>query len=323
MRRIKKIVILLFLPLSILLGIGCIYQNIKSKNDIQSYKPVGKIYEVKNKKMHIYTGGSGEVTVVFASGWGTVNPYADFYSLYDETSKFAKFAVYDRFGYGYSEFTEEKRDIDTIVDEIHQLLNKSEQRPPYVLVGHSLASLETIRYAQKYKDEVKGIVLIDGGNPEVYAKQKPSTLIANIQRQLMKFGIARALYKTESFASSLNSERNNLSILPEDIKELDKISTLLRGNNRNIIDEMKRRQENAKKVVAGGKLNNIPLTIITSGSYGEESKGWIDSQVKLKDWSRYSKQFIVGDARHYIHQYKPEIITEEIAEMCTAVKKQE
>lgn len=323
MRRIKKIVILLFLPLSILLGIGCIYQNIESKNDIQSYKPVGKIYEVKNKKMHIYTGGSGEVTVVFASGWGTVNPYADFYSLYDKTSKFAKFAVYDRFGYGYSEFTEEKRDIDTIVEEMHQLLNKSGQNPPYVLVGHSLASLETIRYAQKYKDEVKGIVLIDGGNPEVYAKQKPSTLIANIQRQLMKFGIARALYKTESFASSLNSERNNLSILPEDIKELDKISTLLRGNNRNIIDEMKRSQENAKKVVAGGKLNNIPLTIITSGSFGEESKGWIDSQVKLKDWSRYSKQFIVGDARHYIHQYKPEIITKEIAEMCTAVKKQE
>jgi len=320
MKRLKSFGIIVALLIVMLLSIGCIYQNSKSKKDVKNYRPVGSIYEIKNKKMHIYTGGTGESTVVFAAGWGTVNPFVDFYPLYDEVSKVAKFAVYDRFGYGYSDFTDEKRDVDSIVEEVHELLNKSEQKPPYILVGHSLASLEIIRFAQKYKDEVKGIVLIDGGNPELYASQKPATFIASFQRQLIKFGIARILYNTEGFADSINSERNNLSLLPEELKEEDKVSILLRGSNRNIIDEMKMSQENAKKVCEGGKLSSIPLTIITAGSFGKQNSGWLESQKKLKEWSQSSKQFVVKDAQHYIHQYKPDIIIKEIEEIAKNVK---
>ncbi|KOA18558.1 alpha/beta hydrolase family protein [Clostridium homopropionicum DSM 5847] len=320
MKLLKRFGILLALLIIILLSIGCIYQNSKSKKDVKNYHPVGSIYEIKNKKMHIYTGGNGDATVVFAAGWGTVNPYIDFYPLYDGVSKFAKFAVYDRFGYGYSDFTDEKRDVDSVVDEVHELLIKSEQRPPYILVGHSLASVETIRFAQKYKDEVKGIVLIDGGNPEMYASQKPATFIASFQRQLIKFGIARILYNTEGFADSVNSERNNLKLIPEELKEVDKISTLLRGSNRNIIDEMRMSQENAKKVCEGDKLGSIPLTIITAGSFEKQNSDWLESQKKLKEWSENSKQFVVENAQHYIHQYKPDIIIKEIEEIAKKMK---
>ena len=265
--------------------------------------------------MHIFTGGTGDVTVVFASGWGTVNPYVDFYPLYHGVSKFANFAVYDRFGYGYSDFTDEKRDVDAIIDEVHELLEKSNQKPPYILVGHSLASLETIRFAQKYKEEVRGIVLIDGGNPELYASQEPVTFIGSLQRQLIKRGIARFLYNTEGFVDSLNSERNKLSLLPEKLKEVDKIATLLRGSNKDIIDEMRMSQENAKKVINGGKLGKIPLTIITAGNFGEQKSSWLESQEKLKEWSENSKQFVVDEAKHYIHQYKPDVIIKEIEDI--------
>lgn len=315
MKHLRRILILSALLIVILLSIGCIYQNSKSKKDIQNYRPVGIIYNINNKKMHIYTGGTGDATIIFAAGWGTVNPYIDFYPLYNGVAKFAKFAVYDRFGYGYSDFTNEKRDVDSIVDEVHELLIKSEQTPPYILVGHSLASLETIRFAQKYKDEVKGIVLIDGGNPELYASQKPATFIASFQRQLIKFGIARILYNNEDFADSVNSERNNLSLIPDELIEVDKTSTLLRGNNRNIIDEMRMSQENAKKVCEGEKLGSISLTVITAGSFGKQNSSWLESQKKLKEWSKNSKQFVVEDAKHYIHQYKPEIIVKEIEEI--------
>lgn len=315
MKIVKKIGIILCIFLFTTFIFGYIYQNISESTDIRTYKPVGKIYDIDNKKMHLYTGGTGDNTVVFAAGWGTVSPYVDFYPLYDKISKHSKFAVYDRFGYGYSDITNEERDIDTIVNEIHKLLIKSNQKPPYIFVGHSLASLECIRFAQKYKKEVKGIVLVDGGNPDLYAEAKPMTFIGIFQRQLIKFGIARMLFNIKGFENSLNSERNELKLLPAELKELDKTSTLLMGNNENIIDEMRKSQDNAKKVIDSGKLQNTQLTIITSGDLGEASKSWLISQKKLMEWSKYSKQFVVEDTRHYIHQYHPDIIVNEIVDI--------
>lgn len=315
MRKTKKLLIIIIIILLILLLIGYIYEYISKKKDLETYKPVGQLYDINNKKMHIYTGGTGDLTVVFASGLGTVNPYVDFYPLYDDVSKIAKFAVYDRFGYGYSDITDEDRDIDVIVKEIHELLTKSGQVPPYVFVAHSLASLEAIRFAQTYKDEVKGIVLIDGGSPESYANTEPVTIVNTIQYQLVQSGIARLLYKTDNFSNSINSERNELKLLPSNLKELDKISTLLKSNNKNIINELKNSKNNAIKVMKSEKLNEIPLTIITSGDFGETSKSWLDSQEKLKEWSNNSKQFVVESTRHYIHHYQPSIIINEIKEI--------
>lgn len=315
MKMKKKILIILLILIILFLITGYIYEKLSKIKDAKDYKPVGTLYTIENNNMHIYEGGKGDATVVFASGWGTTNPYVDFYPLYDRISNYAKFVVYDRFGYGYSDITGKSRDIDTIVKEIHELLNVSSNKPPYIFVAHSLASLEVIRYAQIYKDEVKGIVLIDGGNPEYYAKTKPITFISEFQKKLIDFGIARILYNSSSFVNSLNSERNELKLLPDALKSLDKKSTLLKAYNKDVINEMKMSQKNAQKVVDSGKLDNIPLTIITSGDFGQASKDWLDSQVEFKNWSNISKKFVVQDTMHYIHQYHPEIIASEIINM--------
>ena len=144
LKRLGKTVIFGLLAIVVLMGSGAIYESVSSRQDLKSYTPSGKLYNVNGQRMHLYTAGQGDVTVVFASGWGTANPYVDFYPLYDKLTPHVKIAVYDRFGYGYSDTTDKKRDIDTITDEIHEVLRVSGQKPPYVFVGHSLGSLETI-----------------------------------------------------------------------------------------------------------------------------------------------------------------------------------
>ncbi|MCD9022052.1 alpha/beta fold hydrolase [Cohnella silvisoli] len=301
--------------LIVLLAIGFTYQWASARHDWDKYKPVGSQYDVLGHKMHIYTGGQGDTTVVFNAGWGTVNPYVDFYPLYDKIEKDARFAVIDRFGYGYSDMTDRKRDIDNIVEETHELLKASGEHPPYIFVGHSLGSLETIRYAQKYPEEVKGIVLVDGGSPEYYAKQSPLTAISLFQRFLVRSGVARALYHFDGFTESVASERNGLKLLPDELKELDRLSTLLRANNRNITDEMRQSQRNAQEVVKGKKPLDIPITVLTAGSYGKAASDWLESQKALPSWSVQGKQVIVEDAEHYIHHYHPERVADEILEL--------
>ena len=170
-RWTRKLTLYFLSLLIVLMAAGSIYQWFGAREDLKSYTPVGKLYDVMGYKMHLYTEGQGATTVVFAAGWGTVNAYVDFYPLYKGLTSQAKIAVYDRFGYGYSDTTGRKRNIDSITDEMHELFRVSGQKPPFILVGHSLGSLETIRYAQRFPEEVAGIVLVEGGSPEYYASR--------------------------------------------------------------------------------------------------------------------------------------------------------
>ncbi|NRD80020.1 alpha/beta hydrolase [Bacillus sp. BRMEA1] len=301
--------------LVVIFGGGFLYQWVGVHNDLPKYKPPGQLYNVFGRKMHVYSGGNGKVTIIFNAGWGTVNPYVDYYPLYNEINEQARYAVIDRFGYGYSDLTNRKRDIDNIVEESHSLLLKAKIKPPYILVGHSLGSLETIRFAQKYPSEVKGIVLLDGGSPEYYANQTPLTAVSYIQRFIVQSGVARALYHIHGFAESVASERNSLKKLPNKLKDLDRISTLLKANNKNITEEMQRSQLNARKVLNGKKPLDIPLTVITAGNFGKQDKVWLKSQAALTKWSVSGKQIIVEDSEHYVHQYRPDLVAKEILSM--------
>ena len=49
---------------------------------------------------------------------------------------------------------------------------ESGNKPPYILVPHSLSGIEAIYWAQKYPSEVKGIIALDIGLPNQYVTHK-------------------------------------------------------------------------------------------------------------------------------------------------------
>lgn len=316
-RFVRKIMFSLLVILVVLAGLGAAYQWYGSKQDRKTYKPTGKLYNVAGSKMHLYSEGIGETTIVFASGWGTTNPYADFYPLYEGLKQHVKIAVYDRFGYGYSDTTDRKRDINMITDEIHELLQVSGQKPPYIFAAHSMGSLETIRYAQRFPEEVKGIMLIEGGSPEYYNSSPELTLIPWMQKGLRTFGILRALYHVDGFAKWLSDESNGEKLLPEELKGLNRKALLLRTGNRNMMDEMSQSRENAKMVLEGGKPLKIPITVLTADYFGklDDDPSWADSEAALPSWSVSGKQTIVKGSSHSLHSYQPGIVVDELLQL--------
>lgn len=304
----------------LLAAAGTLYQTYGLSQDAKTYKPVGKLYDVAGHRMHLYVAGQGDTTVVFASGWGTPSPYADFSTLYAGLEPHVKVAVYDRFGYGFSDTTGQKRDIDTIVDEIHELLSDAGLKPPYVFVGHSLGSLETIRYAQRFPDEVKGIALIEGGSPEYYAARDGYTIIPYAYRALRTIGALRLLYQAKGFSEWVNDQSNGLRLLPDNLKNLDRQAALLKAGNRDMTDEIRRSRSNAKIVLSGRKPLDIPMTVLTADYFGklDEDKAWRDSQAALTSWSTSARQLLVPNTSHYIHAYKPDIVVQAILELADA-----
>lgn len=317
-----KLRIKILLTIGIILAAGIAYEQMGRLLDSRKYPPPGKLIEVNGADLHIWSEGEGETTVVFGVGYQMPTGYVDFYPLYHEISKYARVAVYDRPGYGWSEVTDSTRDIDTITEEIHELLLKSGEKPPYIYVAHSIASLEAIHFAQRYGDEVKGVVLIDGSSPDMYTgfDQLPSTTFAYKRTLLSKkalsfannIGALRLLLNTfyPYSACILSTGRNDMQTAPDDLKNIDQ-SLIKTFNNKNQIAERDWKEDNAFKVLDEGYLGDIPLVIVTSeylNSYEDSKK----LQSELLSWSTDSKQIVVEGAGHAAHWYEPKLINDEI-----------
>ncbi|MEC0124938.1 alpha/beta fold hydrolase [Paenibacillus pabuli] len=317
-RRLVKTLIFGVAAVLLLLGTGVIYQQVNTRQDAKTFTPPGKLYKVHGDNMHLYTGGKGDATVVLASGWGTADPYVDYYPLYEKLAPYTKFAVYDRFGYGYSDMTDKKRDVDTVADELHELLQVSGQKPPYVLVAHSLGSLETIRFAQKYPDEVQGIVMIDGGTPEHYANDdgQLADVIGGFGNQFrIQTGLFRLSMQSDTVIEASNANRNGLKLVPDELKKIDTTALLLHYGNANTVDELREMKTNAKVVVDNKKPLPFPLTILTADYFGASEPIWDKTQAEFTSWSEHSKHITVKDTEHYIHQYHPDLVAKEILEL--------
>ncbi len=116
--------------------------------------------------VQVYTKGSGDKTVVMLSGWGTKDPINDFKSLADKLSDKFRVVILEYFGYGTSDITENERTNSNIVNEIRTVLNGLDITPPYILMPHSMSGLYSLYYADKYSDEVEGIIGIDMSLPQ-------------------------------------------------------------------------------------------------------------------------------------------------------------
>lgn len=306
--RIFKVLtcILLFLV------IGMLWQNIMLYYESKEYNIQGQLIDVNNHKMHIFGTGNGSPTVVLTVGSGTPCAYTDYYFIQQEISKTVRTISYDRPGYGLSEPISTPRTVDEQAIDLHQLLNNAGEKPPYILVGHSLSSLEVIRYSQLFPKEVCGILLIDGGNPTYYANYNESgaVILSYFLESLRKCGIVRGLGSI-GILTPIVGEDKRYKLLPKEIKQIDKMMFYKNLGNMTNRSEIRNINENAKKVIDNGKLGDIPLIILTS----KGGLDWEKTQKELKDWSSNNKQEVVIGATHYIHWDKPNIVIDRIQEL--------
>lgn len=288
-----------------LLAAGSVWQYVKQKEELASLTPPGRLYNINSHAMHLYATGQGDTTVVFTTGSGTPCAYTDFYNLQHKLQPYARTVSYDRPGFGWSESTDIPRTIDTQAEELHELLRAAEERPPYILAGHSLASLEVIRYAQMYPGEVKGIVLLDGGNPEYYASNSEflSVALNRTAAFIRMTGIARA-FGNFGIRLPFVGENVRYRSLPEEAQAADRVMYYTKLGNKDNLNAIANLNENAETVIKGGPLKDIPLIILSS----DGDKKWNESQRKLAEWSNQSKQETLSGAGHYIHWTNEETV---------------
>ena len=136
-----------------------LYQWIGARRDRSRYPSPGKLYEASGARLHARITGDAGPSVVFESGiaasslsWSAVEALV---------SSFARVAVYDRAGLGWSEPSRKPRTLTNIADELHALLDAAALPRPWLLVGHSFGGLIVRAFAARYPDDVAALVLVD------------------------------------------------------------------------------------------------------------------------------------------------------------------
>jgi Predicted hydrolases or acyltransferases (alpha/beta hydrolase superfamily) len=160
--KIKRNILLGFV---LLLTLSMSLNHILLKAEDKRYDPPGKLIEIDRHKMHIYRTGMGHPTIVMTCGSGTPSAYTDFSIIQQKITGITRTCIYERPGYGWSEPASIPRDTEQIVSDLHRLLEKAGEKPPYIIVAHSMGAMEALLYTYKYPEEVAGIVLISGTSP--------------------------------------------------------------------------------------------------------------------------------------------------------------
>jgi pimeloyl-ACP methyl ester carboxylesterase len=131
--------------------------------------------------MHVLQMGSGGPAIVLESGiaastlnWSLLQP---------QLAKFAATYGYDRPGYGWSPLLHSECTLQRMASDLHELIAALKVPKPYILAGHSYAAYILRVYANRFSDELAGILLVDPLTPEEWIKPK------RFQRRQLRRGV--------------------------------------------------------------------------------------------------------------------------------------
>ncbi len=178
-KKIMTVVAILLGGILCLNLIGFAINRIFFSNELAAIEPYGQMVNVDGKKMHVYSLGSGEKTIVLLPGFGVALPAADFGPLMRELAKEYTVVLVEYFGTGFSDATDSPRTNENLTREIRSALSLAGFQPPYILMPHSVSGVYSEFYAATYPGEISAIVMLDttstgkivSGNPPRIAYQ--------------------------------------------------------------------------------------------------------------------------------------------------------
>ena len=305
MKKFKKFSWIIFVVLILFLGGTFGFHQLSLQKESKLLMPIGKKVVVNGHQMNVYIKGEGSETIVFLSGAGIASPILDFKNLTDSLSKKYKVVVVERAGYGFSEDSDRSRDVMEVLSETRQALAQAHVSGPYVIISHSMASLESLAWQEKYPNEVKALIGLDWALPASYEDLKDNQALLTVAYWSSKIGLLR--YFPESFyiknPTLTETERQQYKLLA--YKQL---------MSQAMLHESRLAKENAKKVPSS--INpKIPALLLVSNGEG--------TTFSQSEWQHYAERFasdqsnvqvVYMDAPHDLYHYKSDAIVSRIKE---------
>ena len=209
----------------------------------------------------------------------------------------------ERAGYGYSDDSNHSRDVMEVLSETRQALSQANITGPFIILSHSMASLESLVWQEKYPDEVKALIGLDWALPSSYEDLKDNQALLTVAYWSSKIGLLR--YFPESFYIKNQT-------LTENERKQYKLLTYKQLLSQAMLHESQTVKENAKKVPSS--INpKIPTLLLVSNGQG--------TSFSQSEWQHYAERFasdqsnvqvVYMDAPHDLYHYQSHEIVSQI-----------
>lgn len=282
-----------------------IFHRISLEKEQASLTPMGQQVLVNGHQINIYVEGDGPETIVVLSGAGIASPILDFKNVSESLSKRYKVVIVERAGYGYSDDSNHSRDVMEVLSETRQALSQANITGPFIILSHSMASLESLAWQEKFPDEVKALVGLDWALPSSYEDLKENQSLLTVAYWSSKIGLLR--YFPESFYIKNQT-------LTENERKQYKLLAYKQLMSQAMLHESQTVKENAKKVPSS--INpKIPTLLLVSNGQG--------TSFSQSEWQRYAERFasdqsnvqvVYMDAPHDLYHYQSDAIVSRIKE---------
>jgi pimeloyl-ACP methyl ester carboxylesterase len=135
------------------------------------YVPAGIVgdgvrVDVGGHELYIDCRGTGSPTIVLEAGMG--DGVVGWTPVLDGMAATTRTCAYDRAGRGGSEPRGRHTVVDA-VDDLRTLLSAAGEEPPFVVVAHSLGEVHARVFADRYRADIAGLVLVDGFSVDLEA----------------------------------------------------------------------------------------------------------------------------------------------------------
>jgi pimeloyl-ACP methyl ester carboxylesterase len=299
-------------------------------DDVIYTRPVRLVDIGGGQRLNLYCVGSGSPAVILDAGmgdstisWAMVQPVI---------AKTTRVCSFDRAGLGFSDAARRPGTPVNQSEDLHALLRAAGVKPPYVMVGHSLAGMNVRVFADRYRDEVTGMIIVDGshedqskegwalgapGDKEKYDQYlKDQHACVDAARQ----GLVKGTKLFDTCLGDTNDPRYSAAInqAQEAYGVTEKWQAAVASERENVFyasaDETRKTRSDFgdMPIIV---LTHSPFPTRTGESQDERNRktlSWEGLHLRVAAMSTRGVNEIVPDAGHYIQYDKPQVVIDAV-----------
>lgn len=288
----------------------------------------GRLVNIGGRNLHLNCIGQGSPTVVFEAGGGAFA--IDWSLVQPDVARANRACSYDRARYGWSDPSASAEMPAAVVRDLHALLEAANERPPYVLVGHSMGGIYVRIYERRYSAEVAGMVLVDPSHEDdlfTMFEGKGVTIGSLTAEQLLTTlpaGDVTLPVRSPQTGTPFNRLPTDLYKLRVELERRLLTSDASKPVPHAVVVESVEGQRAALaelQQVARSQaqpFGNRPLVVLTRGVGSPEQLRRLHAALALT--SSNGRHTIVAGAGHEIHLYEPALVIEAIRDVLDSIR---
>lgn len=298
------------LGLVLLALIGFAYEQ-NARRQERNLPTPGRLVDVGGYRLHLVDEGQGGPTVVIIPGAGDCS-YA-WMPIQHTLARFTRVISYDRPGLGSSD-DGPAPGPEQSVTELHTLLERANVGGPVVLVGHSLGGLIARLYAQRYPEQVAGLVFVDSTHEFLISDQKFKQgfaaigMVLRLLRATSGVGLPRFLgqvFGLMPLYPELAHYKPQLT--PDEYRRFTAVTyrNVVRSGGVQEFGAVDSFLAHANQVMRNDQFGDMPVVVLTNPGFGQ---GWIDMHRELAGRSTRGIHQISDQKGHSLQMPRPDMV---------------